>query len=104
MIRSQKDRVLRCVDNALCCLGETAKRIIYWYLENEQGLKKEEIPDKPEEFITGLEKIYGSGARVIERLIVSEMVDEFGVEPDSFAEGVEKTFSIDQAWTCLDQS
>ncbi|MBO3797384.1 MAG: hypothetical protein QXN67_08130 [Thermoproteota archaeon] len=93
MIRSQKDRVLRCVDNALRCLGETAKRIIYWYLENEHGLKKEEIPDKPEEFITGLEKIYGSGARVIERLIVSEMADEFGVETSSLTEGIEKTLS-----------
>ncbi len=93
MIRSPKDRVLKCVDNALRCLGETAKRIIYWYLENEQGLKKEEIPDKPEEFITGLEKIYGSGARIIERLIVSEMVDEFGVETSSLAEGIEKTLS-----------
>jgi len=56
-------------------------------------LKKEEIPDKPEEFITGLEKIYGSGARVIERLIVSEMAGEFGIETSSFVEGVEKTFS-----------
>ncbi|MEM2598925.1 MAG: hypothetical protein QXU11_05255 [Thermoproteota archaeon] len=93
MIRSQKDRVLRCVDNALRCLGETAKRIIYWYLENEHGLRKEEIPDKPEEFITGLEKIYGSGARVIERLIVSEMADEFGVETSSLTEGIEKTLS-----------
>ncbi len=97
MISSPKDRVLRCVDNALHCLGETVKRIVYWYLENEHGLKKEEIPDKPEEFIMGLEKIYGSGARVIERLIVSEMVDEFGVESGSFAEGVEKTYSINQA-------
>ena len=68
-------------------------RIVYWYQENEQGLKKEEIPDKPEEFITGLEKIYGSGARVIERLIVSEMASEFGIETSSFVEGVEKTFS-----------
>jgi hypothetical protein len=93
MIGAPKDRVLKCVDRGLRCLGETVKRIVYWYLENEQGLKREEIPDKPQEFIIGLEKIYGSGAKIIERFIVSEMVDEFGVETSSFAEGIEKTLS-----------
>ncbi|MEM3646739.1 MAG: hypothetical protein QW334_01145 [Thermofilum sp.] len=93
MIGNSRDRVLKCVDNGLRYLGETVKRIIYWYLENECGLKKEEIPEKPGEFIMGLEKIYGSGAEVIERFIVSEMVDEFGVEASSLTEGIEKTFS-----------
>jgi len=96
-METPRDRVLKCVDNGLRCLGETVKRVLYWYLENEQGLKREEIPDKPGEFITGLEKIYGPGARVIERLIVSEMADEFGIETSSFVEGVEKLLPISQA-------
>ena len=89
MIGAPKDSVLKCVDRGLRRLGETVKRIVYCYLENERGVKREEIPDKPQEFILGLEKIYGSGAKIIERFIVSEIVDEFGVEASSLAEGIE---------------
>ncbi|MEM3646714.1 MAG: hypothetical protein QW334_01020 [Thermofilum sp.] len=86
-----KDRVLACVDKGLSHLGETIKHVVYWYLENECGLKKEEIPEKPEEFITGLEKMYGPGARVIEMNILSEMRSEFGINSESFIKAVRKT-------------
>ncbi len=36
--------------------GGNHKNVIYWYVENEYGLKREDIPEKPEEFLNGLEK------------------------------------------------
>ncbi|MBO3754052.1 MAG: hypothetical protein FGF53_04140 [Candidatus Brockarchaeota archaeon] len=82
------DRVLTCVDKGLSRLGGTVKHVVYWYIENEYGLKREEIPEKPEEFVKGLEKMYGPGAQVIERNILKEMSEEFGVTSESFIEAV----------------
>jgi|YelNatPaOPRAMG01_1025707.scaffolds.fasta_scaffold526775_1 hypothetical protein len=86
MARKPGDRVLACVDKGLSRLGETIKNVIYWYIENEYGLKREEIPEKPEEFLKGLEKMYGPGARVIERNILNEMSEEFGIASESLTE------------------
>lgn len=83
-MRKTKNTVLACVDKGLSQLGEAIKHVVYWYLENECGLKKEEIPDKPEEFITGLERMYGPGAKVIEKNILREMKSELAINSDSF--------------------
>lgn len=82
------DRVLRCVDKGLSRLGGTVKHVIYRYIENEYGLKREEIPERPEEFLKGLEKMYGPGARVIELNILKEFGEEFGVSCESLVEAV----------------
>ncbi|MEM2998696.1 MAG: hypothetical protein QW542_07095 [Thermoproteota archaeon] len=88
MTRKPSDRVLMCVDKGLSRLGGTVKHVVYWYIENEYGLKRAEIPEKPEEFIKGLEKMYGPGARVIELNILKEFKEEFGVACESFVEAV----------------
>ncbi len=82
------DRVLTCVDKGLSRLGGTVKHVVYWYIENEYGLKREEIPEKPEEFVKGLEKMYGPGARVIELNILKEFSEEFRVACESLVEAV----------------
>ncbi|MEM3523604.1 MAG: hypothetical protein QXU11_05495 [Thermoproteota archaeon] len=86
MTRKPNDRVLTCIDKGLSRLGGTVKHVVYWYIENEYGLKREEIPEKPEEFIRGLEKMYGPGARVIELNILKEFKEEFGVACESLVE------------------
>ncbi len=53
---------------------------MYWHLEDKYGVRREEIPDKVGEFMAMLRKMYGSGAEVIERIIVGEMAREFGVK------------------------
>ncbi|MCX8183539.1 MAG: hypothetical protein N3F08_03885 [Crenarchaeota archaeon] len=88
MTGKTSDRVLTCVNKGLSRLGETVKHVVYWYIENEYGLKREEIPKKPEEFLKGLEKMYEPGARVIELNILKEFSDEFGIVSESLVEAV----------------
>ena len=71
---------MKCIDKGLNHLGEVVKQVIYWHLEYSFNLKRDKIPDKPEEFMRGLESMYGTGAKVIEGIIVSEIVNEFGIE------------------------
>ncbi|MBO3840999.1 MAG: DUF3227 domain-containing protein [Candidatus Brockarchaeota archaeon] len=89
------DRVLKCVDKGLSRLGGTVKHVVYWYIENEYGLKREEIPEKPEEFVKGLEKMYGPGARVIELNILKEFSEEFGVACESLVEAVKSVEKLE---------
>lgn len=49
--------------------GEEATLVIYGYLENNLSLRKEEIAEKIDLFYKGIEKFFGSGARVLERTI-----------------------------------
>ncbi len=88
MISKSRDRFLACVDRGLSHLGETIKHVVYWYLENEYDLKKDAIPDKPEEFMKALEKMYGPGAKVMERNMVREMNSEFRMKANTFIEAV----------------
>ncbi len=85
-----EDKILMCIDRGLNHLGETVKYVIFWHIENTFGLKRDKIPDKPEEFLRGLEGMYGSGAKIIEEDIVREIIDEFGIEANGFIEAVRK--------------
>ena len=52
---------------------EDATKVIYNYLENNSHLKREEIAEKPEVFSVGLERLLGSAAPVIEKLILKNL-------------------------------
>ena len=48
-------------------------QVIYDFLEKNSRLKPEEIVEKPEAFSAGLERLLGSGALVIEKLILKNL-------------------------------
>jgi len=52
---------------------EEGASAIYGFLENESQLKRENISSKTEAFSTGLRKLLGSGAPVIEKLILKNL-------------------------------
>lgn len=54
-------------------LGETTAQTIYFHLEQEHHLKREDIPDNLENFLFSLERIFGIGARVIEKAIMGNL-------------------------------
>lgn len=58
--------------------GETATLVIYGYLENNLSLKREKIPEKIELFSQGLDKFFGSGAYVLEKMILTNLYFSFG--------------------------
>ncbi len=87
---SFKARILRCVDRGLASIGDTAKRVVYWHLENTFKLKVDEIPDRPERLSHALHRMYGPAAMMLEANIIREIASEFDLRetPTDLAKAV----------------
>lgn len=59
---------------------EEGSKVIRNYLEGKSNLKLEEISEKPEEFSASLERLLGSGAPVIEKMILKRLYLELCLE------------------------
>jgi hypothetical protein len=70
--------LLDSIDEALLSLGESAKQAIYFHLEKNFQVDREEIPLELERFQNALEKIFGVGARYIEILIMRNLCGRVG--------------------------
>jgi len=71
---------IEAVDEGLGTLGESGKHMIFFHLDRSYSVKKHEIPKKPEAFARGLEKIFGAGASVLEKLIVKSLYSKLGLK------------------------
>ncbi len=71
------------IDEALMVIGEPAKKILYFHIENKYLLKPEDIPKKPELFNLALKSLLGAGGVYVEALILKKVCKEFGVEYDT---------------------
>ena len=65
--------LLDAIDEALLSLGESVKTSIYFHLERNFKVARTDIPTHLVEFQTGLEKIFGLGARFLEILIMKNI-------------------------------
>jgi len=72
--------LVKAVDESLSCLGDSAKCSIYFHLEYSFGIKKDEIPKKPEIFAEKLEALLKDGSCFIERLIIKRLYEGVGLE------------------------
>jgi hypothetical protein len=73
--------VLDSIDEALKHLfNETAAESIYAYMENMCNLKREDTVKKIDVFSTSLERLLGSGALVIENLILKILFSKVRLE------------------------
>ena len=71
--------MLSAIDEALNSLGESVKQSIYFHIENRFSVTRNEIPENLAEFQGGLEKIFGTGARFIEILIMKNLHSKVGL-------------------------
>jgi len=71
---------IEAVDEGLETLGESGKHMIFFHLDKGYSIKKHEIPKNPEAFARGLEKIFGAGASVLEKLIVKSLCSKLGLK------------------------
>jgi hypothetical protein len=69
---------LECVDDGLSVLGNEPRKAVYQYLSTIHSLEREQIPDKVDEFASGMRKALGSSSRVIERLILKKLFQRIG--------------------------
>jgi len=70
--------LLGSIDEALLSLGESARQSIYFHIERNYHVDREEIPQELEQFQTALERIFGIGARFIEILIMRRLYRKIG--------------------------
>ena len=74
------DKLLLCtIDEALNSLGKSVKQAIYFYIEDQLSVTRNEIPRNLQQFQEGLERIFGAGVRFIESLIIKNLATEFGL-------------------------
>ncbi len=67
------DILLESIDDAFSSLGQSAKKSIYFYLENGLLISKQQIPSRIDDFSDALEQIFGVGARNLELLIMKKL-------------------------------
>ncbi|MBS7632960.1 hypothetical protein KEJ15_04980 [Candidatus Bathyarchaeota archaeon] len=72
--------VLEAIDEGLSSLGESSKQAIYFYLDRNFNIKKEEIPSKIEAFAHAIGNIFGFGANFLHILIMQRLHEK--VEQD----------------------
>ncbi|MGD0331112.1 MAG: hypothetical protein ABSB40_11845 [Nitrososphaeria archaeon] len=70
--------IFQAIDEALSILGNKSRESIYYFLESEHGLSKEEIPSNLKRFHEALRMIFGAGAYVLEKHIRSCLEKKFG--------------------------
>ncbi len=81
--RNVDEVIVGAIDEALLVIGEPAKKILYYHIENKYLLKPEDIPKKPELFIVALKSLLGAGGVYIESLILKKVCKELGVPYES---------------------
>ena len=86
------DRILtEAIDDAFSSLGNSAKQAIYFHLKAKFKITKSDIPNRLKDFDEGLEKIFGSGVRFLEILIVKNLYERIG-QPLEWDESKELAF------------
>jgi len=76
--RDFKKLLLEAIDETLSSLGDSSKRAIYFYLERNFSIEKQDIPNKIEEFTNAIENIFGNGARILEIQIMKHLYENVG--------------------------
>ena len=76
--QSFEELLYEAVDEGLSTLGDSAKQAIYYYLEYESHINRQEIPHKVEDFAAAIEKIFGLGSNFLLILILKQLYEKIG--------------------------
>lgn len=86
----RRSAIMKGVDRGLDILGRIGKPAVLVILAREFKLRRQDVPDRPEQFTAALGKMFGSGAGLIESSILDGIRQETGsaVRYWSFADAV----------------
>ena len=70
--------LLEVIDDSLVVLGEEPRKAVYQYLVTLHSLEREKIPERTDEFVSGLKKALGAASSVIQRLILKKLYQRLG--------------------------
>lgn len=76
--RGFKKLLLKAIDDGLSSLGNSSKQAIYLHLEKTFKIKRQDIPNKIEEFAEAMEGIFGPGAKILEIQIMRHLYKMVG--------------------------
>jgi hypothetical protein len=87
------DKVLgQTVDESLNAIGEPAKKIFYFHIENKYAIKPEDISKNPELFVVALKTLLGAAGTYVESLILKKVCEKYDIEYETL-----KTLSFEKA-------
>lgn len=86
-----REALLEAADYGLLVLDETVRQSIYSYIERKYKVKREEIPDRLEDFHKALEGTLGAGGKVVERIIAKDLCSRLNLK-----------FTEHDRWTLID--
>jgi len=75
---SFEEVLLEAIDEGLSMLRESPKQAIYYHLEKTFKMNRLDIPYRIEEFTDAVEKIFGSGAKILEIQIMKCLFKKVG--------------------------
>lgn len=70
--------LLETVDETLSSMGNSVKQAIYFHLEKRFGIRRQDIPNKIEEFADAIESIFGMGAKLLEIRMMERLYEKIG--------------------------
>ena len=88
-----EDVLLEAVDEGLSLLGKKSKQALYFYLEKTFKMNRRDIPYRIEEFTDVVEKIFGSGARILEIQIMKCLFKKVGYTFKHYSKRQDITFN-----------
>jgi len=75
------------VDEGLSLLGESAKQVVYFHLEKTFKMNRLDIPYRIEEFIDAINRIFGTGVKILEIQIMKCLFKKVGCTIKHYPEG-----------------
>ncbi|MDT8781626.1 MAG: hypothetical protein IAX22_03130 [Candidatus Bathyarchaeota archaeon] len=79
--RNDFDKALgQTIDESLNAIGEPAKKIFYFHVENKYTLKQQDISKNPELFVLALKNLLGAAGTYVESLILKKICEKYDIE------------------------
>jgi len=72
------NQLLAAIDEGLDLLGESSKQALYFQLQKTFKISKQDMPYKIEEFEDAIEKIFGTGAKILQIQIMKLLFKKVG--------------------------
>ncbi len=81
-----KELLVEAIDATFYPLGDSSRRMFYFYLEKYFNMMKQDIPERIEEFAMAIERIFGKGAIILEIEIMKNLFVNIGSTFEYFPE------------------
>jgi hypothetical protein len=95
MTNSISDKIiLQVIEKGLSSLGETPKQAIWFCLENEFNVNRQQVPENLEALQQALQKLFGLGYDFLDALFCKLLSDATGEDLDNYSSFTEYVASL----------